>query len=184
MGLCGSLMRTLNRSITCTITCNLLMVSLMKTLKRSITCNLLMTKMCSWRPSELCFLNENSSIIWNLLMKNSGNKSIGATFRIGREIRCLPYAARTWQDLNRCFWNISVRQCGLVWLGVAKCVLLTLAGWHHCGPDTSGLCGLWAVAGWHHYDVTVASGLWPIVSDITMAATWERPGGWFEKLSP
>ena len=69
-----SLMRTLKRSITCTITYNLLMVSLMRTLKRSITCNILLKKMCSWRPSELCHLDENSSIICNLLMKNSGGK--------------------------------------------------------------------------------------------------------------
>ena len=49
-------------------------------------------KMCSWRPSELCLLDENSSIICYLLMKNSGGKSIGATIRIGWETRCLPYA--------------------------------------------------------------------------------------------
>ena len=35
-----SLMRTLKRSITCTITYNLMMVSLMKMLKRSITCTI------------------------------------------------------------------------------------------------------------------------------------------------
>ena len=39
-----SLMGTLKRSITCTITCNLLMAPLMRTLKRSITWNLLMKK--------------------------------------------------------------------------------------------------------------------------------------------
>ena len=33
-----------------------------------------MKKMCYWRPSELCLLDENLSIICNLLMKNSGNK--------------------------------------------------------------------------------------------------------------
>ena len=51
-----------------------------------------MKKMGAWRSSELCLLDENSSIICNLLMKNSGGKSIGATIRIGREIQCLLYA--------------------------------------------------------------------------------------------
>ena len=89
-----------------------------------------------------------------------------------------------------------------VWLSVAKCVLPPLAGWHHCGPATSGLYGLWAVARmtslWHHCGPATGglcglwavarmtslwrhcgpatSGLWPIESDITMAATWESPG--------
>ena len=49
-------------------------------------------KMCFWWPLELCLLDENSSIICKLLMKNSGKKSFGATIRIGREIWCLPYA--------------------------------------------------------------------------------------------
>ena len=49
-------------------------------------------KMCSWRPSELGLLDENLSIICNFLTKNCEKKSIGATIRIGQEIRCLPYA--------------------------------------------------------------------------------------------
>ena len=49
-------------------------------------------KMCSWRPSELCLLDENSSIICNLLMKNKGVKSTGATIRIGQDILWVPYA--------------------------------------------------------------------------------------------
>ena len=48
---------------------------------------LLMKKMRSWGPSELCPLYENLSIIFNLLMKNSVGKCISATIRIGQEIR-------------------------------------------------------------------------------------------------
>ena len=90
-----SLMRTLKRSITCTITCNLMMVSLMRTLKKVHYLNHNLKspddlldenseevhnlqspneKMCSWRQSELCLLDENWSLICNLLMKDTGKK--------------------------------------------------------------------------------------------------------------
>ena len=47
-------------------------------------------KMCSWRPSEFCLLDENLSITCNFLMKKCN--CIGPTIRIGREVLCLPYA--------------------------------------------------------------------------------------------
>ena len=49
-----------------------------------------MKKVYTWRPSELCLIDQNSEEVHN--MQSSDKKNIGATIRINQEIQCLPYA--------------------------------------------------------------------------------------------